>query len=87
MVWNVATGKGHTVREFAEMTARYSGASQHLLGFGDLPMRPDEIEWLVGDPTAMNTQTGWSCRYDLAAGIAASLARMTGAQAGARAVR
>ena len=87
MVWNVATGKGHTVREFAEMTTRLAGMAEHLLGFGDLPMRPDEIEWLVGDPTAMTTQTGWSCRYDLAAGIAASLEKMSGAQAGARAVR
>ncbi|MGV3632913.1 MAG: NAD-dependent epimerase/dehydratase family protein [Pseudorhodoplanes sp.] len=86
-VWNVATEKGHSVREFAEMTARLLGGGADLLGFGDLPMRPDEIEWLVGSAQRIRETTGWSPRHDLASGIAASLSRMSDTQAKARASR
>ncbi len=85
-IWNVATGEGHTVREFSLITARLLGASERLLGFGDMPMRPDEIDWLVGDPARLRTQTGWAPRHDLVAGITASLAQMTGGSTLARAV-
>jgi nucleoside-diphosphate-sugar epimerase len=86
-VWNVATGEGHSVREFAEMTARLSGMKSDLLGFGDLPMRPDEIEWLVGDCKRIRAETGWSVRHDLSSGIAASLAQMAGGTTEARAAQ
>jgi nucleoside-diphosphate-sugar epimerase len=86
-VWNVATGEGHSVREFAEMTARLSGRGTELLGFGDLPLRPDEIEWLVGDCRRIRAETGWAARHDLASGIAASLVQMTGSTTKARAAQ
>ncbi len=86
-IFNVATGRGHSVREFAVMTAKLSGAAETLLGFGDLPMRPDEIEWLVGDSTALRESTGWAPRHDLVSGIEASLAAMTGGRAKTRAVQ
>ena len=86
-VWNVATGEGHSVREFAEMTARLSGRGTDLLGFGDLPLRPDEIEWLVGDGRRIRAETGWAARHDLASGIAASLVQMTGSTTKARAAQ
>lgn len=86
-IFNVATGQGHSVREFAVMTAKLSGAAENLLGFGDLPMRPDEIEWLVGDAAALRGSTGWVARHDLASGIAASLAGMTGGRTKTRAVQ
>jgi nucleoside-diphosphate-sugar epimerase len=86
-VWNVATGEGHSVREFAEMTARLSGMKMGLLGFGDLSMRPDEIEWLVGSCERVRAATGWSARHDLSSGIATSLARMTGGTTEARAAQ
>jgi nucleoside-diphosphate-sugar epimerase len=86
-VWNVATEEGHSVREFAEMTARLFGGGATLLGFGDLPMRPDEIEWLVGCARRIREATGWTPRHDLASGIAVSLARMTGAHAKAGAAQ
>lgn len=75
-VWNVATGEGHSVREFAEMTARLFDNGTNLLGFGDLPMRPDEIEWLVGSAQRIREAIGWAPRYDLASGIAQSLSRI-----------
>jgi nucleoside-diphosphate-sugar epimerase len=86
-IWNVATGEGHSVREFAEMTARASGMKADLLGFGDLPMRPDEIEWLVGSCDRIRMATGWSAHHDLSSGIATSLARMTGGTTQARAAQ
>ncbi|MET0676386.1 MAG: NAD(P)-dependent oxidoreductase, partial [Bradyrhizobium sp.] len=75
-VWNVATEEGRTVREFAQITARLSGQAEHRLGFGDLPMRADEIEYLVGSSALIRAQTGWAPRHNLTAGIEASLAQM-----------
>jgi nucleoside-diphosphate-sugar epimerase len=86
-VWNVATEEGHTVREFAQITARLFGGAEQCLGFGDLPMRPDDIEYLVGRSALIQAQTGWAPRHDLAAGIAASLAHMTGASTRIRAAQ
>lgn len=77
-VWNVATGDGRTVREFAQTVARSLGKEEGLLGFGDLPMRPDEVMRLIGNSASIRAQTGWAPRHDLASGIAASLAQMTG---------
>jgi len=76
-VWNVATEDGHSVREFAEMTARHFDGGANLLGFGDIPMRPDEIEWLVGSAKRIRKATGWAPRYNLEDGIRISLVRMT----------
>ena len=85
-IFNVATGQGHSVREFATMTANLLGGSEKLLAFGDVPMRPDEIEWLVGDSAKLRASAGWWPRHDLASGIAASLAAMTGERTKTRAV-
>jgi nucleoside-diphosphate-sugar epimerase len=71
-VFNVCTGHGHSVRDFAGRIAQLLGADAELLGFSDLPLRPDEFPWLVGDGTSL-TAAGWSFRYDLTAGLQAAL--------------
>lgn len=86
-IFNVATGEGHSVREFALMTAKLFGGTESLLGFGDVPMRPDEIEWLVGDGAALRARTGWAPRHDLASGLATALAHMSRGQTKTRAVQ
>lgn len=86
-VWNVATEEGHSVREFAEMTARYFDGGANLLGFGDIAMRPGEIEWLVGSAKCIREATGWAPRYNIEAGIRVSLALMTDASLKAGAAR
>ena len=40
---NLATGRLHTVREFAERAAAVLGFDASLLGFGDIPARSDEM--------------------------------------------
>jgi nucleoside-diphosphate-sugar epimerase len=86
-VWNVATEQGHSVREFAEVTAQLFGGGRRLLGFGDVPMRPDEIDWLVGSARRIREESGWVPRHDLSSGIAVSLARMTEPTTQTRAVQ
>jgi nucleoside-diphosphate-sugar epimerase len=68
-IWNVCTGTGHTVREFAIMVADAMGAPHRLLGFGDRPLRPDDVAWLVGDCRRIGSELGWRPRYDLDAGV------------------
>lgn len=75
--WNVAKQGGRTVREFSQMTARLSGRGEHLLGFGDMFIRPDENEWLVGSFALIQSQTVWAARHNLESGIAVSLAQIT----------
>jgi nucleoside-diphosphate-sugar epimerase len=84
-IFNVATGQGRSVREFALMTAKLFGGTDDLLGFGDVPMRPDEIQWLVGDGAALRARTGYAPRHDLASGLAASLAAIAGGNTKTRA--
>jgi nucleoside-diphosphate-sugar epimerase len=67
--WNVCTGKGHSVRAFASTVAQVLGAPNELLGFGEIPMRPDDEPWLVGSPERMHAETGWRTGYDLDTGI------------------
>jgi nucleoside-diphosphate-sugar epimerase len=74
--FNVCSGRGHSVREFAEATARALGAPVSLLGFGDLSMRPDDAPEQVGDPTRMASITGWRATRDLGAGILDSVRRL-----------
>ena len=73
-IYNICTGTGVTVRSFAERIASGLGASPELLRFGDLPYRSDETMWMVGDGGRFQRDTGWRARYDLDAGIAATLA-------------
>ena len=80
VIWNVATQTGRSVREFAEITARSVGKGSALLGFGDLPMRPDEIDWLVGSAERIRAATGWVARHSLEQGIAVALGQMMPAE-------
>jgi nucleoside-diphosphate-sugar epimerase len=71
--WNVCTGIGHTVREFAVRVAETMGADRVLLGFGDLELRKDDVPWLVGNVERMRNALGWAPKYDLSAGISTAL--------------
>ena len=48
--WNVATGRPHSVQEFAEQVAAAMNADASLLGFGAIAMRKDDEPWLVVRP-------------------------------------
>jgi nucleoside-diphosphate-sugar epimerase len=72
--WNVCTGVGHSVREFASLAADMLGAPRELLGFGDLALRHDDVRWLVGNGGRIERELGWRPGHDLAAGLRAAVA-------------
>lgn len=74
---NVCTGHGSSVREFASVTAEALGVPVDRLGFGDIPRRPDDAPWIVGDPTRIAADLGWSAGYALGPGIRAAVAEIT----------
>ena len=74
--WNVATGRGHSVREFAEGVARAMDADAALLGFGAIGMRKDDEPWLVGSPDLLRFELGWQPSIGLEAGVSAAVAEL-----------
>jgi nucleoside-diphosphate-sugar epimerase len=78
--WNVCTGVGHSVRAFASKVAQVLGVPAELLGFGDIPMRPDDEPWLVGSGERMYAELGWRPAYDLDAGVRDAVASLTAAR-------
>jgi nucleoside-diphosphate-sugar epimerase len=72
-VLNLCSGTGTTVRHFAEIAASAIGLDDHQLGFGEVGLRPDDVPWLVGDPSKMMTELGWYPTRNLANGIWSSV--------------
>jgi nucleoside-diphosphate-sugar epimerase len=72
--WNVCTGVGHSVREFALLVADMIGAPRGLLGFGDLELRHDDVPWLVGNGEPIERELGWRPGHDLAEGLRTAVA-------------
>jgi UDP-glucose 4-epimerase len=75
VVVNIASGVPDTIRSFAEIAAEELGAPKSLLGFGDVPLRPDETMCFSGDPTRLMTLTGWRPQFDPRSGIRRSIAQ------------
>ncbi len=68
-IWNVCTGQGTSVRALAETMADLLGVSHTKLNFGAIPMRPDDIPWIVGDATHIKKATGWQARFTIKDGL------------------
>lgn len=49
-IYNYATGCATSVADFSRMIARALSADSGLLGFGELPFRPDDLPYVVGNP-------------------------------------
>jgi nucleoside-diphosphate-sugar epimerase len=75
--WNVATGRGHSVREFAERVASAMRADASLLAFGAIAMRKDDEPWLVGAPDLLRSELGWQPSVGLEEGVRAAVAALT----------
>lgn len=71
--YNVCTGRGTSVAEFAREAARAMDRDESLLGFGDLPMRPDEEMYVIGDPGKTEGALGWIPRTRVAEGVRLTL--------------
>jgi UDP-glucose 4-epimerase len=76
IIANIGTGRPLSVRSFAERVAAALGSPIELLGFGDIPMRPEEAMMFSGDPTFVGKVTGWQPRIDLDQGILLSIAEL-----------
>lgn len=72
-VANVCTGEALSVADFARTVAAEAGFSESLLGFGEIPMRPDDVPWVVGDPGLARSLFGWSFSHSLAQGVVRSI--------------
>jgi nucleoside-diphosphate-sugar epimerase len=72
-VFNVCTGVGYSVAQFARTVAAGMECSADLLDFGAVPMRPDEISHLVGDHSAVTDFCGWRPQTDLVEGVQHSI--------------
>lgn len=67
--YNLCTGIGTRVSTMAMEVARAMGKDEGLLGFGDLPMRPDEYMHVVGDPGKTRRALGWIPATSIEEGI------------------
>lgn len=78
---NICTGVGTSVRDFARAAACALGMPEDALSFGSLPLRPDDVPFLVGNPSQARIAIGWRPTYELARGLdtAISTARQSGA--------
>jgi len=74
--WNVATGKAHSVRVFAEHVATAMNADPSLLGFGAIGMRKDDEPWMVGSPDLLRAELGWQPSTGLEEGVRAAVAAL-----------
>ena len=74
--WNVASGRAHSVREFAEQVAAAMNADASLLGFGALAIRKDDEPWFVGSPDRLRSELSWQPSIGLEDGIRAAVAAL-----------
>ena len=56
----VATGSGHTVREFLTLAFEYAGLDcEKHVRFDDRYLRPTEVDSIIGDATKAKSKLGW----------------------------
>src|SRR6185369_3425418 len=56
----IATGEGHTVREFVELAFGYAGLDYRKYVTSDTELyRPAEVNALLGDATKAHERLGW----------------------------
>lgn len=59
-IMNLCTGEGRSVRKFAEEIASILERDSSLIEVGRLPLRADDVPYLVGDPGLLMRRTGWT---------------------------
>ena len=66
---NVCTGRPLSVRSFAAGVAERFGLPVSLLGFGDLPLRADDVPVQYGSPDKARELLGWSPSWTFEAAL------------------
>jgi nucleoside-diphosphate-sugar epimerase len=72
--YNLASGNGMSVRDFALMIASSMQADPKLLCFGELPLRPDDLPYVVADTRRLDEVVGKAARTPLNEAISQTLA-------------
>lgn len=67
---NLASGRLHSVREFVETAAQLLDIPRHLLRFGAIPTRPEEMSHADVNNARLRALTGWAPSHLISAGIA-----------------
>lgn len=63
--WVLATGKTYRVDEFAKLAFEYFDLNyKDYIETSSKYYRPNEVEYLLGDPRKANTELGWSAKLD-----------------------
>jgi nucleoside-diphosphate-sugar epimerase len=70
---NLASGRLHSVREFVETAARLLDIPRHLLRFGAIPTRPEEMSHGDVNNARLRTLTGWVPYDCIATGISKTM--------------
>jgi nucleoside-diphosphate-sugar epimerase len=68
-IYNLSTGVGRSVADFARNTSTLLETDPALLQLGALPMRPDDLPYVVGDSTLFQTCSGWRPAFTMEQGI------------------
>ncbi len=64
--WVIATGETHTVREFVEKTFDYLELNwEEYVETSQKYYRPNEVDYLLGDPSKAKKDLGWSPKTNL----------------------
>ena len=70
---NLASGRLHSVREFVETAAQLLDIPRHLLRFGAIPTRPEEMSHVDVNNARLRMLTGWAPSDLIGAGISKSM--------------
>jgi len=72
-IFNLGSGEAHTVRSIVEKIRDLIDPDL-LLGFGDVPYRPDQVMHLQADISRLKRSTGWSPQVSLDEGLVRTVA-------------
>lgn len=72
-IYNLASSQPTSVAAFAREVASVLGADEGLLKFGAIPMRPDDLPWVVGASDRMAQAFGWRYAQPLAESLREAL--------------
>jgi nucleoside-diphosphate-sugar epimerase len=76
-VYNLSTGVGSSVKDFCNICKEVLSATDSLLDFGSLPLREDDLNYVVGDPSLINDIFSVKCKVGLEEGIEKTVQKYT----------
>lgn len=72
-IYNLSTGMGNSVADFAKTTSRVLATDPALLQLGALPMRPDDLPYVVGNSSLFQSCSDWRPQFSMEQGIIATI--------------